>query len=239
MGSLHCLNGRAPCLLPPEPEYGRLSMSMNSITLHRYATMCAALASLCASLGAPLVAYLSGPRPFTLTYYRVPLRADSVSSTAPILLTPKTPEDSSTTLIRLTLRNASPFARRDVQLRIPSIRAFHKSEASINAHLPEIDTWQTPTYSKATGLDFPRLPLLPGNSTLDLWIWCSTPLGLAPPPEVRSATGGADIREAQLLSGWPLFVGVNAWWLASVSTLWLGIWLLRKAITTDSHAANS
>jgi hypothetical protein len=83
----------------------------------------------------------------------------------------------------------------------------------------EIEKWREPVFRENDQfLEFSALSELPVASNVELSVWGQFD-GLFRDIQVRSAEGLAYVEEEQLLSGWPVTLAANLWWVSALICL--------------------
>lgn len=195
--------------------------------------------ALLTGLFVPIQAYLREPAKFGANYYVVPVRFSQVhgENREPTghdkkgETTSDTKLRASQSLLRLRIWNSTSAVQHNVTVRVPRMKllsglAAQAKPITVNG----LNLWETAVLAEGkTELQLPNLPELPVGVSLDVWVWGDFAFDVfQEAPAVRSAEGPASITTLQLLQGWPLFFGTNAWWIVSLAAFGVGIAFLRR-----------
>jgi hypothetical protein len=195
------------------------------------------LTSLASAVIIPVYKYYSTPKPFTATFHIEEVALPSMVPHSVIRAVPSpghpkadTPADTpepefgrfwkdSNALLALTIRNSGTTARHAISIRISYVHGFGAVGIRSTPFQLEIEKWREPVFRENDQfLEFSALSELPVASNVELSVWGQFD-GLFRDIQVRSAEGLAYVEEEQLLSGWPVTLAANLWWVSALICL--------------------
>ena len=126
--------------------------------------------------------------------------------------------------------NQGPSVRHHVRLQVDGVLTFSGAALGLlGGPTEEASSWQSPAFRENDStLVFPPIPLLASQANFQVFVWGSFRTIIGPQTELFSDEGSGSIVEEELISGWPLALALNAWWIATIVLLGMGIfWLWR------------
>ena len=126
--------------------------------------------------------------------------------------------------------NQGSSVRHNVRLQVEGVQTFSGAALGLlDASTEVASAWQSPAFRENDStLVFPPIPLLASQANFQVFVWGSFRTIIGPQTELFSDEGSGSIVEEELISGWPLALALNAWWIATIVLLGMGIfWLWR------------
>ena len=126
--------------------------------------------------------------------------------------------------------NQGSSVRHNVRLQVEGVQTFSGAALGLlDASTEVASAWQSPAFRENDStLVFPPIPGLASQTSFQIFIWGHFQTLIGPQSELRSDEGLGAIVEEGLISGWPLALALNAWWVAMIGFLGLGIFCLLR-----------
>lgn len=130
-------------------------------------------------------------------------------------------------LLDLYIENNGRAARHNISIRIPFVRRVVGSGlSSVPPRIVQSLRLPSAIFDQSQGvLEVPPIAELPVNTAIQLSVWGNFS-AVFHDVQVRSSEGVARISEGVVVSGWPLFLALNFWWISILMFAGLGILLL-------------
>jgi hypothetical protein len=199
----------------------------------------ASVASFIASIVIPLIGFVMKPVPFSASMHyeslslppsiakswllptRVETRANYKAKSPSVSFDP--PQE----VLIVTVVNAGTAARHNVNMTTGGLSAFAGVELGpLTPSTVAATSWRSPDFREESAtLIFPPISTVPAETTFQTFVWGRYGI-FGPHIEVRSDEGLGSISVQTALSGWSLFVGLNAWWMSTIICVAAGLWFL-------------
>lgn len=205
-------------------------------TLQGYLSLVLSLASFLSAILIPVWKYFASPEPFVADYQFEPITmpggflsrrqlpgANAAAQGLDRLL------KNSTELLALKIQNNGPTARHEVSIRISFVHQFTGvGVTSTPSSIVDNSKWRDPVFREdQAALEFATLSEFPVSGVIQLSIWGQFD-SVFHDVQVRSSEGSARAQEGTVVSGWPLFLVSNFWWISTLICVALAIVFLRS-----------
>jgi hypothetical protein len=219
---------------------------MAAKSLRESFSLVASVASFIASIVIPLTRFVLTPTPFSATIHYEALEVPSPISKAWTLPKAANARDNRVAkserpsfdppqeVLIVTVANNGKSARHNVNMTVDGLLVFAGSELSpLTTSTIGATCWRTPDFRQdSSELLFPSIAALPGETGFQVFIWGHYRF-FGPQIELRSDEG-LGVADAQgAVSGWPLFIALNAWWISMLISVAGGVWFLRRFLAQE------
>jgi hypothetical protein len=201
----------------------------------------ASVVSFIASIIIPIINFAVTPTPFAATVHYEALSLPSVitkswpfpasmkgGTKGPPKTVPATFEPPQEVLV-VTVSNVGTSVRHNVNMTVENLLTFAGIELGpLNQSTAVAKTWRTPKFQEESGkLLLPSISELPAGTAFQVFIWGHYKV-FGPQVELRSDEGLGSVVTQYKISGWPLLLALNAWWIVMVLCVGAGIWFLKR-----------